>query len=103
VLAILAMLARNSALRVAPGGSAPPIPSAPRRGCGTSGRDGKADALIEPKSSLSARTGEPPLLCSEQMAVRELNPRRDRDQAIPLWTQMGLRRYNFARLSRRST
>ena len=32
VLAILAMLALKGALRVAPGGSAPPIPSAPPHG-----------------------------------------------------------------------
>jgi hypothetical protein len=43
VLAILAMLARNSALCVAAGGSAPPIPSAARRGVGgvRSGRESR--------------------------------------------------------------
>jgi hypothetical protein len=40
-LAILAMLARKNALRVAPGGSAPPIPCVARRGSGSarSGRE----------------------------------------------------------------
>ena len=47
VLAILAMLA---SLRVAPGGSAPPIPSAARRGEALPGRGGKAGSPIEPES-----------------------------------------------------
>ena len=41
MLAILAMLARKGALRVAPGGSAPPIPCVPRLDAGLSGRDEK--------------------------------------------------------------
>jgi hypothetical protein len=49
VLAILAMLARR-ALRVAPGGSAPPFPSAARRGPGF-GRSGRKSRFpVEPKS-----------------------------------------------------
>jgi hypothetical protein len=51
VLAILAMLARKSALRVAPGGSAPPIPYVALRG--TAGvRSGR-------KSRRTNRTGKP--------------------------------------------
>jgi hypothetical protein len=50
VLAILAMLARKSALRVAPGGSAPPIPSVARRGSGGA-RSGR-------ESRLADRTGK---------------------------------------------
>ena len=60
VLAILAMLARRrrrsplpclvcGALCVAPGGSAPPIPSAPFRGLLTPGRDEKAGSPVEPE------------------------------------------------------
>src|SRR3954470_13121667 len=43
VLAILAMLVRQGALRVAPGGSAPPIPCVARRGVGVarSGRESR--------------------------------------------------------------
>jgi hypothetical protein len=47
VLVILAMLA---SLRMAPGGSAPPIRSVALRGGGSAGRDGKAGASIEPES-----------------------------------------------------
>ena len=50
VLAVLAMLAPKSALRVAAGGSAPPIPSAARRVVLLSGRDGKAGASTELES-----------------------------------------------------
>src|SRR4029077_11254771 len=50
VLAILAMLARKSALCVAPGGSAPPIPSVARRGSGGA-RSGR-------ESRLADRTGK---------------------------------------------
>ena len=43
MLAVLAMLAPKAALRVAPGGSAPLFPSAPRRGLGIarSGRESR--------------------------------------------------------------
>jgi hypothetical protein len=41
---------RSEALRVAPGGSAPPIPSAARRDMLSSGRDGKAGASTELES-----------------------------------------------------
>ena len=43
MLAILAMLARKGALRVAPGGSAPPFPFVARRGsgCARSGRESR--------------------------------------------------------------
>ncbi len=51
VLAILAMLARKSALRVAPGGSAPLIPSVARRGSGGA-RSGRENRLAD-------RTGKP--------------------------------------------
>ena len=50
MLAVLAMLAPKWALRVAPGGSAPPIPSAARRVMLSSGRDGKAGVSTEPES-----------------------------------------------------
>ena len=50
MLAILAMLTRRGALRVAPGGSAPPIPSVARRGSGGA-RSGR-------ESRLSDRTGK---------------------------------------------
>jgi hypothetical protein len=50
VLAVLAMLAPKWALRVAPGGSAPPIPSAARRVALLSGRDGKAGVSTELES-----------------------------------------------------
>jgi hypothetical protein len=53
VLAVLAMLARGIALRVAPGGSAPLTP--PLRGVARAlpGRDRKAGAPIEPESRFS--------------------------------------------------
>ena len=47
VLTILAMLA---ALRVAAGGSAPPITFVARRGMSIPGRDGEAGLPIEPRS-----------------------------------------------------
>ena len=50
MLAILAMLARYDALRVAPGGSAPPFPSVARRGLGGA-RSGR-------ESRLADRTGK---------------------------------------------
>jgi hypothetical protein len=50
VLAILAMLVRKRALRVAPGGCAPPIPCVARHGSGRPGRDGKAGPPIELES-----------------------------------------------------
>ena len=50
MLAILAMLARKVALRVAPGGSAPLFPSAARRGFGGA-RSGR-------ESRLTGRTGK---------------------------------------------
>ena len=50
MLTVLAMLAPKWALRVAPGGSAPPIPSAARRDMLSSGRDGKAGASTELES-----------------------------------------------------
>ena len=51
MLAMLAMLALKGALRVAPGGSAPPIPCAPLRGDCWIGRDGKAGVSVELKSA----------------------------------------------------
>ena len=47
MLAILTML---TSLRVAPGGSAPPIPSAALHDEASPGRDGKAGVPIEPES-----------------------------------------------------
>src|SRR5215472_5304548 len=44
------MLARRGALRVAAGGSAPPIPCVARRGQVAPGRDEKAGSSIEPES-----------------------------------------------------
>ena len=70
MLAILAMLARKGALRVAPGGSAPPIPCAPLRGFGAvrSGRE----------SRLADRTGK-----------RFLHDCR-LDHGVPLWIERDL-------------
>jgi len=53
VLAILAMLALKGALRVAPGVSAPPIPSAPLHGNEFSGRDVKTALPPNRKTGLS--------------------------------------------------
>ena len=53
VLAILAMLAPKRALRVAPGGSAPLFPSAPRHGAGCSGRDGKTALRPNQKTAVT--------------------------------------------------
>jgi hypothetical protein len=48
----------KSTLRVAAGGSAPPISSAVRRGWGGAGRDGKAGSPIEQESRFgSPRVG----------------------------------------------
>ena len=55
VLAILAVLARKSALRVAPGGSAPLIPSVARRALAALGRDGKTGSPIEQESRFGSR------------------------------------------------
>ena len=55
MLAILAMLVRQGALRVAPGGSAPPISFVARRGLGAA-RSGR-------ESRLADRTGKPNLRC----------------------------------------
>ena len=55
MLAILAMLAPKGALRVAPGGSALPIPFVPLHGLLLPGRDGKAGAPIEQESWVWAR------------------------------------------------
>jgi hypothetical protein len=55
VLAILAMLARKSALRVAPGGSAPPIPPLRAAALAAPGRDGKAGSPIEQESRFGSR------------------------------------------------
>ena len=55
MLAILAMLVRQGALRVAPGGSAPPISFVARRALGTA-RSGR-------ESRLADRTGKPDLRC----------------------------------------
>jgi len=51
VLAVLAMLAPKWALRVAAGGSAPPIPPLCAASLLLSGRDGKAGALTERKAA----------------------------------------------------
>ena len=67
MLAILAMLARKVALRVAPGGSAPLFPSAARRGFGgaRSGRESRlADrtgkrALRDPIDNVTRRREHP--------------------------------------------
>ena len=56
MLAILAMLAPKWALRVAPGGSAPPFPYAPLHGPSASGRDGKAGASAELESMVGVMT-----------------------------------------------
>lgn len=58
VLDVLAMLALKDALRVAPGGSAPLFPFAPRHGPRCSGRDGKAGASAEPQSRVGV-SGDP--------------------------------------------
>ena len=50
VLAVLAMLAPKRALRVAPGGSAPPIHRAQPHASAASGRDGKAGTTAELES-----------------------------------------------------
>ena len=55
MLAILAMLVRQGALRVAPGGSAPPIPFVAPRGLDAAGRDGKAGSPIEQESRFASR------------------------------------------------
>ena len=55
VLAILAMLARKSALRVAPGGSAPLIPPLRAAALAAPGRDGKAGSPIEQESRFGSR------------------------------------------------
>ena len=60
VLAILAMLARKIALRVAPGGSAPPIPCVARRGSG-SARSGRESCRL---SNRKAGFALPPRLTS---------------------------------------
>ena len=52
MLAILAMLVRQSGLRVAPGGSAPPISFVARRGLGAARSGGKAGSPIELKSEI---------------------------------------------------
>jgi hypothetical protein len=52
VLAILAMLARNGALCVAPGGSAPLFPFVRAMAWALPGRDGKAGSPVEPESSV---------------------------------------------------
>ena len=65
VLAILAMLAHQGALRVAPGGSAPPFPSVARRGLGGA-RSGR-------ESRLADRTGKRDLRyrrLDQQVALR---------------------------------
>src|SRR6516164_1937059 len=54
VLAILAMLARRGALRVAAGGSAPPIPCVARRGHGGT-RSGRESRLIDRTRKLDLR------------------------------------------------
>ena len=53
MLAILAMLVRQGALRVAPGGSAPPSPSLRAVAWALPGRDGKAGSPIEPESGFA--------------------------------------------------
>ena len=53
MLAILAMLALKGALRVAPGGSAPRFPFAPRHGTGFSGRDGKTAPRPNQKTAVT--------------------------------------------------
>jgi len=50
VLAVLAMLAPKTELRVAPGGSAPLFPFVALHGLDASGRDGKTGMPAEPES-----------------------------------------------------
>ena len=54
MLAILAMLVRQGALRVAPGGSAPPIPYVARRGLGVA-RSGRESRLADRTGKLDLR------------------------------------------------
>ena len=61
MLAILAMLARKVALRVAPGGSAPLFPSAARRGFG--------GARSEPVSTLYHYVPTEPVVLSPHVEV----------------------------------
>src|SRR5215468_4592354 len=56
VLAILTMLARRGALRVAAGGSAPPIPCVARRGHGGT-RSGRESRLIDRTRKLGLKRG----------------------------------------------
>jgi hypothetical protein len=58
VLAVLAMLARKCALRVAAGGCAPPIPSAPRHGLGCP-RPGRESRLFQPNRKAALKGFSP--------------------------------------------
>jgi len=58
MLAILAMLVRQGALRVAPSGSAPPIPCVARRGLGAA-RSGRESRLADRTGKLDLRGGRP--------------------------------------------
>src|ERR1700738_605668 len=58
VLAILAMLVRQGALRVVPGGSAPPISCVARRGLGAA-RSGRESRLADRTGKLDLRRRRP--------------------------------------------
>ena len=80
MLAILAMLARYDALRVAPGGSAPPFPSVARRGLGGA-RSGR-------ESRLADRTGKRDLRyrrLDQQVALRVEGDRGVRGPSMDDW------------------